>query len=132
MIKVIGVFLFFGSIMALLASISLLFPNTPLINIWTINPSAYKELKPFSQIAGIGFLALAPVLIIAGYGVFKFKGWGLKIAIVIISMNALGDIANMLRGEVLKGLAGAIIASSLLLYLLSTSVRKQFIIADKI
>ena len=125
-IKAVGVFLLFGALIAFLAGITLLLPHTSLDAIWKINPSAYEELQPFATIAGIGFILFSPLLIIIGYGLLTLKNWGYKLAIIILGANALGDIGNLLRGEVLKGLAGVIIVSLLLTYLLKKSIRSQF------
>lgn len=125
-IKALGIFLIFGSIMSLLAAITLLYPNTILTKIWAINPSAYNELQPFARIAGVGFVFLVPILVVASYGLFNFKKWGWKLAVGVIGANLLGDIANFMRGEYLKGLVGVTITGFILFYLTRVSIRRYF------
>ena len=42
----IGIFWFFGAIMASLAASTLLWRGTALDGIWVLNPTAYKQLTP--------------------------------------------------------------------------------------
>ena len=52
--------------------------------------------------------------------------WGWKLAIVIIATQVLGDVTNCLRGDLLRGGTGVIIAGALLLFLLQSTVRATF------
>ena len=67
----IGVFLFFGAIMASLAGTALIWPGTPLDHIWILNAAAYKQLSPLGKPVGIFFLALSAALAAAGVGWFE-------------------------------------------------------------
>ena len=65
----IGVFLFFGAVMATFPATTLLRRGTPLDRLWALNPTAYNQLVPLGGIVVILFLALAWTLITAGiYG----------------------------------------------------------------
>ena len=59
----VGVFLFFGAVMATLAETTLLRRGTPLDRLWALNPTAYNQLAPLGGIVVIFFLALAVTLI---------------------------------------------------------------------
>src|SRR3954469_21203797 len=125
-IQVIGAFLLFSTAIALSASFTLLFPGTFLDRIWVVNPSAYQELLPFAKVAGAGFLLLAPLVVCVGYGLLRFRRWAWQLGIAGIIANALGDMVNLWRGEVFKGVFGLVIALAILLFLLSPAVRKLF------
>ena len=58
----IGIFLFFGAVMASLAATTLLWRGTPLDRLWALNPIAYKQLAPLGGIVGIFFLVLGAAL----------------------------------------------------------------------
>ena len=122
----IGVFLFFGAIMASLAATTLLLPGTPLDRAWTLNPTAYKQLSPLGSKVGILFLLLAVVLVVSGIGWFQRRLWGWRLAVAIIATQVIGDIVNLVRGDWLRGGTGVIIAGALLLYLLTPRVRAVF------
>lgn len=122
----IGVFLFFGATMASLAATTLLLPGTPLDHAWTLNPAAYKQLSPLGSKFGILFLLLAVLLVVSGVGWFQHRLWGWRLAVAIIATQVIGDIVNLVRGDWLRGGTGVMIASALLLYLLTPRVRAAF------
>jgi hypothetical protein len=122
----IGIFLFFGAIMASLAATTLLWRGTALDRIWALNPTAYKQLLPLAGVVGIFFLVLGVALTTAGIGWFRRRLWGWKLAVVIIATQVLGDVVNCLRGDLLRGGTGVIIAGTLLLFLLRSKVRGAF------
>ncbi len=126
----IGIFLFFGAVMASLAGITLLSRGTVLEWMWTLNPAAHKQLVPFGPAAGILFLLRGAALAVAGAGWFKRRLWGWRLAVAIIATQVLGDLVNALRGEVVKGAIGFTIAGALLFYVLRSEVRATFASGD--
>jgi hypothetical protein len=122
----IGVFLFFGAVMASLAATTLLWRGTPVDRLWAFNPMAYKQLAPLGGMVGIFFLLLGATLTTAGIGWFRRRRWGWKLAVVIIATQVLGDIVNCVRGDFLRGGTGVIVAGALLLFLLRPKVRATF------
>jgi hypothetical protein len=122
----IGIFLFFGAIMAILAATTLLWRGTALDRVWTLNPGAYKQLAPLGRWVGIAFLLLGSALSTAGLGWFRHRLWGWRLAVVIIAVQVLGDVYSCVRGDWLRGGTGVIIAGALLLYLLQGRIRAAF------
>ena len=123
----IGIFLFFGAVMASLAAITLLWRGTALDRIWALHPTAYKQLAPLGNIVGILFLVLGAALFTAGIGWFRRRLWGWRLAVVIIATQVLGDVVNCFRGDLLRGGSGVIIAGALLLFLLRSNIRAAFV-----
>ena len=123
----IGVFLFFGTTMASLAAITLLWRGTALDDVWALNPTAYKELMPLGRSVGILFLLLGATLTVAGIGWFRHRLWGWRLAIAIIATQVLGDVVNCVRGDFVRGGIGIIIAGGLLLFLLRSKIRAAFV-----
>jgi hypothetical protein len=122
----LGIFLFFGAIMASLAATTLLWRGTALDRIWDLNPIAYKQLVPLGGTVGILFLLLGAALATAGIGWFRRRLWGWRLAVIIIATQVLGDVVNFVRGDFLRGGSGVIIAGALLLFLLQSKVRAAF------
>jgi len=125
-IPAIGIFLFFGAVMASLAATTLLWRGTALDRVWDINPTAYKQLAALGGTVGILFVLLGAALAAAGIGWFRRRLWGWRLAIVIVATQVLGDIVNCVRGDWLRGGTGVIIAGALLLFLLRPQIRALF------
>jgi hypothetical protein len=123
---VMGIFLFFGASMASLAASTFLWRGTALDRIWVLNPKAYKQLAPLGSTVGILFLLLGAALTTAGIGWFRRRLWGWRLAVVIIATQVLGDVVNCVRGDMLRGATGFIIAGALLLFLLQPRIRATF------
>jgi hypothetical protein len=122
----VGTFLFFGATMASLAAITLLWHGTVLDRAWRLNPAAYRQLAPLGSKVGIAFLLLSTALLVSGIGWFHRRLWAWRLAAVIIAIQILGDVFNLARGDLLGGATGVLIASALLLYLLSSRIRSEF------
>jgi hypothetical protein len=122
----IGVFLFFGAVMAGLAGTTLLWRGSVLDRVWTLNPTAYRQLSPLGSKIGILFLILSSALLVSGIGWFRHRLWGWRLAVAIIATQVLGDIINLVRGDWLRGGFGVVIAGALLLYLLMPQLRAEF------
>jgi hypothetical protein len=122
----IGVFLFFGAVMAGLAATTMLWQGTALDRVWALNPTAHRQLAPLGGMVGIFFLVLGAALTTAGIGWFRRRLWGWRLSVVIISTQVLGDVVNCVRGDWLRGGTGVIIAGALLLFLLQPRIRATF------
>jgi hypothetical protein len=121
-----GIFLFFGAIMASFAATTLLWRGTPLDRLWDLNPTAYKQLAPLGGKVGILFLLLGAALTTAGIGWFRRRLWGWRLAALIIAAQVVGDVVNCVRGDLLRGGTGVIIAGALLLFLFRPKIRAAF------
>ena len=124
---VIGVFLFFGAVMAFLAGTTLTWEGTVLDQMWVLNAPAYKHLLPFGRTVGIPFLVLSATLAAAGVGWFGRHLWGWRLAVAIIASQVLGDLVSIFMGQFIRGIAGVTIAGALLFYLLRPKVRAFFV-----
>jgi hypothetical protein len=125
-IKAVGVFLFFGATMALLAGTTLVWPGTIVDRIWLLNAPAYRQLGPLGKAVGIPFLILSGVMATAGSGWFARRLWGWSLAVVIIATQVFGDFVSMFMGHFVRGGVGLSIAGALLFYLFRPTVRAAF------
>ena len=125
-ITAVGIFLFFGAVMAAFAGTTLIWRGTVLDELWALNMPAHERLAPFGAIAGLAFLLLSATLACAGAGWFKRRLWGWRLATIVILVQALGDLINLLRGDFMRGGIGLAIAGLLLFYLLRPKVRVLF------
>ena len=100
----VGIFLFFGAIMAPLAGTTLVWRGTILDRMWAIHAPAYRQLAPFGKTVGIPFLLLGATLAVAGTGWFLRRLWGWRRAVAIIATQVLGDLVSAFRGDLVRGL----------------------------
>lgn len=126
----VGIFLFFGAIMASLAGTTLVWRGTILDQMWAINAPAYRRLAPFGKTVGIPFLLLGVTLVVAATGWFGHRLWGWRLAVAIIATEVLGNIVHAFMGNLVRGGVGVVISGALLLYLLRPEVRAVFASGD--
>jgi hypothetical protein len=122
----IGIFLFFGMAMAALAGTTLVWPGTPLDRIWLLNPRAHFQLASLGPRVGLAFLLLSLALGTAAIGWFQKRRWGWRLAVCIIGIQVLGDLVNIMRGDFIRGVPGAVIAGALLIYLCRATIKELF------
>jgi hypothetical protein len=123
----LGVFFFFGSLMAAFAAITLLKPGTLLDQAWNLNMSAHEQMLPLGRVVGIPFIVLAVVLFLAGIGWFRRRYWGWVLGVSVIGINLAADITHFFLGDRLKSGVGVVIASLLLFYMTREKVRGYFL-----
>ncbi len=112
--------------MAGYAGVTLLKPGTFLDVLWALNRQGHAGLLSLGKSAGVLFLVLSALLVLAAAGWFRRRYWGWVLGVAIIAINAVGDLVNLARGEGLKGTVGVGIAGLLLLYMTRARVRGYF------
>lgn len=123
----LGVFLFFGTLMAALAGFTLLVPGTLLDSIWRLNPRALAKLAPLGRRIGLPFLLLSLLLAVSGYLWFRRAIWGWRLAVAIVGIQVIANVVNLGLGRMLEGSTGLVLSSALLLYLLRARTRSAFL-----
>jgi hypothetical protein len=125
-INAIGVFWFFGAVMASYACVTLLWPGTVLDRLWKLNTSAHIDLLLMGPSIGILFLILCAALLAAGIGWTRRRAWGWTLGVILLGTQFTGDLLSAAMGEYLRGGTGVLIAGSLLFYLFRPGVKKVF------
>jgi hypothetical protein len=123
-ITALSLFFAAGSLIALVATVSLLFPGSFLEPMWRLNPRARTAF------AGLG--AWAPVLLgivstacaAAAHGLWRGSRWGYSMAAGLLAVNLLGDAANVMLGTEPRAIVGIPIVAALLFYLSRPAVRR--------
>lgn len=122
----LGIFFFFGSVMASFAAFTLFKPGTILDRAWALNKSAHAELMAIGPIMSGPFAVLAVALLVTGVGWRKRRYWGWKLGVTVIAINLVGDVVNTVRGERMKGAIGITIAGLLLVYMTRREMQDYF------
>ena len=111
-------FFAFGATMCTLTIALLLFPRTALDSLWRLNPEACMTFQ------AIGSWSLAIMLVVgiacgfAAIGLWRGAFWGSQIAIVILVVNAIGDLSNAVLRHDYRALIGLPIAAAMIFWLI--------------
>ena len=122
----IGLFLVFASSMAALAGIMLSWPGTALDRLWSLNETAHEQLGRAGNYFGPLFFVLSVTLAADAVGWFKRRVWAFRLTVAVIAIQLAGDLINLVRGDLVRGAAGILIAGALLLYLIHSNIRTAF------
>ncbi len=126
-LSVVIAFLIFATLMAGFVGTLLLFPGRLLESLWRFNPEARLAFQSMGRLASILLFVVGGVACGGAVGIYRRRKWGWWLAIVLFSVNALGDAVSLfVMGRVLQSASGILISGSFLLYLMQPSVRRQF------
>ena len=120
------IFFLAGTLISFVAGVSLLVPSSFFETMWRINPRGHEGLLRIGLWAVVLLFAASIACAAAALGLWRKARWGHAIAVTLITINLLSDIANAVRGTEPRAIVGVPIALALLLYLLSKSVRDFF------
>jgi hypothetical protein len=116
-IALLSFFFLFGVVASGLSAVMLLLPGSPLDVLWRINPHAHEGFLTMLHWAVVLMSAVCFACAVAALGLWRCRPWGYWTAIVILSMNVLGDTINSLLRRDWRTLIGVPIAGLMILYL---------------
>lgn len=108
--------------MCALTIVLLLFPGTRLNAIWGLNPGARPAFESMGNIAILLMLMVGLACGLAAIGLAHGAKWGCRVAIVILSVNLIGDLLGAFLRRDLRTLIGVPIAGAMIFYLVNRSV----------
>ena len=112
-----AVFFAFGATMCALTTGLLLFPGTALDPLWRVNPDARAAFQSIGNWAVVLMLTVGTSCLFAAIGLWRGRGWGARLAVVILTVNLIGDLANTLFRHDYRALIGLPIAGAMIFYL---------------
>jgi len=126
-LTVVILFMVFATLMAVLIGTLLLFPGKLLESLWRFNPEARTAFQSMGKLSSVLLFVVGAVAGGAAMGIHGRRKWGWWLAVLLFSVNALGDLFSWLvRGRILQGASGVLISGSFLFYLMQSRVRRQF------
>jgi hypothetical protein len=117
MIKLIAAFFAFGATMCTLTIVLLLFPGTVLDSLWSLNPNAHTAFQSIGKIASLLMLVVGTACGFAAIGLWQSSLWGIRLALIILSLNIVGDLFNALVRHDYRALIGLPIGGAMIFYL---------------
>ena len=125
-ITALSIFFLFGAAMSFISFVSLLFPGSFLEPMWQLNPRAREGFASIGVWAIVLMCAVSIVCLSASIGLWRGARWGYWMAVVLLCIHLLADIANVLLGIEPRSAIGIPIVLAILAFLMSKRVRRFF------
>jgi len=114
-----AVFFAFGAIMCALTVCLLLFPGSALDPLWRLNPDARLAFASLGRWSLVLMLTVGTACLFAAIGLWRGRPWGTWLALIILSINMLGDLTNVFVRHDYRGLIGVPVAGAMIFFLLA-------------
>ena len=125
-ITALSIFFLFGAVISFTVFVSLIFPGTFLEPMWRLNPRAREAFMNVGAWAIVLMFAVCLSCALAAAGLWRGARWGYRMALALLVINLLGDIANVVVGTEPGAVVGVPIVIVILTYLTSQRVRRFF------
>jgi len=103
--------------MCVLTTVLLVYPGTKLDSLWQFNPDAHVALQSFGNWSLLLMAAVGMASALAAVGLWQGLRWGVQIAVIILSLNVIGDLLNALVRRDYRALIGVPIGAAMIWYL---------------
>jgi hypothetical protein len=110
-------FLAFGAAMCTLTVLLLVFPGTRADLVWSVNPEARRAFRTMGWLAFPLMTAVGAACAAAAFGLARQREWGRRLAILILSINLVGDVAGAILRHDPRTLIGIPIGGAMILFL---------------
>jgi hypothetical protein len=126
-VTVIAAFLFLATLIAGVVALSLLFPNPLLDRLWELNKPGAALFHSLGRISGVFLLALGCGTFAAACGMLQEHRWSWRFAVVLFTMNGIGDlISYFIVHDALRAITGILVSSAFIVLLCRPEVRAYF------
>ena len=117
MIRLFAAFFAFGATMCTLTIVLLIFPGSAVDSLWRLNPEARLAFQSLGNAAILLMFVVGTGCVFAAIGLWQKSLWGIRIALVILSLNIIGDLFNALVRHDYRALIGLPIGGAMIFYL---------------
>jgi hypothetical protein len=126
-IPIVASFLFAATVIAVVVSVSLLFPNRLLDRLWELNKPGAAAFHAMGRTSGLMLLALGIGTAAAGAGMLRGRRWAWWFAIVLFSVDGCGDVVGLVATrDWLRSGSGVAVAAAFVYALTRPRVRSYF------
>lgn len=115
--KWFAAFFAFGTAMCALTIILLLFPGSGLDSLWRLNPDAQFAFQSLGPVSILIMTAVGSGCTFAAIGLWRSTRWGVRLALLILSLNIAGDLFNAIVRHDYRALIGLPIGGAMIFYL---------------
>ena len=118
-------FFAFGAMMCVFTIGLLLFPGTAFDSLWRLNPEAHSEFQSLGNWPLLLMIIVGTACALAAFGLWRGTHWGIRLALIILSLNLLGDLINTAVRRDYRALIGLPIAGAMIWYLTAKGRAKK-------
>lgn len=126
-ITALSLFFMFGAAMSFMAFVSLLFPGSFLEVMWRLNPRARERFAAIGVWAIVLMFVVCIACVSAAVGLWQGMWWGYRLAVALLIINLLGDIANVVLGTEPRAAVGIPIVVAILVFLMRRPAKQFFL-----
>lgn len=120
-------FFAFGAMMCALTLLLLLFPGGTFDWLWRLNPEAQLAFQSLGRWSLLLMLTVGAACLMAAIGLWRGKSWGTRLALIILSVNVVGDIVNSVFRHDYRTLVGLPVGAAMIFLLVrSEDCSKDF------
>ena len=101
----------------------LLFPGSALDSLWRLNPDARLAFDSLGYWSLVLMLTVGTACLFAAIGLWRARAWGTWLAVIILSINMLGDLTNVFVRHDYRGLIGVPVAAAMIFFLFTCGHR---------
>lgn len=117
MMKFLAAFFAFGASICALTIALLLFPGTVLDSLWRLNPEAHLFFKTLGHWSIFFMAIVGTACAFAAVGLWRSVSWAIRLALIILCFNVIGDLANALVRHDYRALIGLPVGGAMIFYL---------------
>jgi hypothetical protein len=103
--------------MCLLTIALLVFPGTKLDSLWNLNPDARAAFQSLGGWSILLMLTVGTGCALAAIGLWRGRIWGIRLGLLILFINIVGDLVNVVMRHDYRSLVGLPIAGAMIFYL---------------
>jgi hypothetical protein len=118
-VTLLSLFFIFGALMSGLTAIMLLFPHSMLEPLWRLNPHAREGFTAMGLWAVLLMGVVSISCTTAAIGLWRLARWGYWTALAILTINVIGDTANVWITRDWRTLVGLPIGGAMIAYLIN-------------
>ena len=125
-------FFWFGAAMCALTILLLAFEGTALDAIWRINPQGHAVLSQMGGLAFVLMVVVGAACAASAAGLWRGREWGRRLAIGVLTINLIGDVAGAVVRNDPRTLIGLPIGCGMIYFLLRIGARRKTARAGKL
>ncbi len=103
--------------MCTLTTALLLFPGTPLDSLWSLNPDAHLAFQSLGNWSLAFMVTVGIACAFAAIGLWRGTLLGTRLALIILSLNIIGDLFNAIVRHDYRALIRLPIGGAMIFYL---------------